>query len=243
MTASHLIIAKERDYRAIFFDMGYTLEHTEPDLVEIDELILRGMGVDAGEEAVRDGLRRAWAKMGWRFVAAGGTLAPEDPFWMDFNRTLLENIVRGEDLDELAEEFGRRSRESILPIRRFCPPEVHLVLDQLKRRGYTMGVVSNWDDTLPEICAKYGLTKYFDFILASQVVGSEKPDPGIFCLALQKAGVPPERAVHVGDFYYADVVGARRAGITPVLLDRQGIFPDADCTRIEDIREILDLLR
>jgi putative hydrolase of the HAD superfamily len=49
-----------------------------------------------------------------------------------------------------------------------------------------------------------------------------KPDPRIFALLLQRAGLEPERTLHVGDDVVADVEGARRAGVTPVWLNRAG---------------------
>jgi FMN phosphatase YigB (HAD superfamily) len=43
----------------------------------------------------------------------------------------------------------------------------------------------------------------------------------------------------VGDNYWADVVGARRAGVTPVLLDPQGLFPEADCLVLDELDDLL----
>jgi putative hydrolase of the HAD superfamily len=72
-------------------------------------------------------------------------------------------------------------------------------------------------------------------------VSAWKPDPGLFIHALECLGVPAQSAIYVGDNYYADVVGARRAGVHPVLYDPEGVFPNADCTVIRRIGE-LDLL-
>jgi putative hydrolase of the HAD superfamily len=43
--------------------------------------------------------------------------------------------------------------------------------------------------------------------------------------------------VHIGDFYQVDVVGARAAGIRPILLDQANLRPDADCPRVASLRE------
>ena len=58
-------------------------------------------------------------------------------------------------------------------------------------------------------------------------VGAEKPHPPIFLAALQRAGCAPDEALHVGDQYHSDVVGARNVGITPLLLDRTGLLDPA----------------
>ena len=61
---------------------------------------------------------------------------------------------------------------------------------------------------------------FFQFMIASADAGSKKPSPKIFELALERAGVEPSRVVHVGDTFATDVLGARRAGIRGVMLDR-----------------------
>jgi putative hydrolase of the HAD superfamily len=69
-----------------------------------------------------------------------------------------------------------------------------------------------------------------------------EPDPEIFRQALKLANSSPGQAVYVGDNYYADVVGARRAGIRPILLDPHDVFNDADCEVITGLNEIIGLL-
>ena len=68
-------------------------------------------------------------------------------------------------------------------------------------------------------------------IVDSGVVGVAKPDPAIFRLALDLVGVPADRAVHIGDTYQYDVIGARAAGVHPVLMDPLDLRPDVDCDR------------
>ena len=232
---------KTNDYLAIFFDMGSTLEYTEPTFTERYNQILGEMGFGYDKEKVREGIKKAWATQGVKLASFPKGLPGED-FWFDFYRTMIEGIVNdGDGVMETTEEFGRRNREYNPPLKRYCPSEVYTVLEHFKKSGFIMGIVSNWDDSLVEICESYDLPKYFDFILASQVVGSEKPDPGIFNLALKNAGVEPEEAIHVGDLYYTDVVGARGVGITPVLLDPEDIYPEADCTKVKNILDLINL--
>ncbi len=79
---------------------------------------------------------------------------------------------------------------------------------------------------------RVGLTPYFHAICDSCVEGVEKPDPRFFQIVLERAGGRPETAMHVGDLYYVDVLGARSAGIQPVLLDPHGLYRDFDAQRI-----------
>lgn len=85
------------------------------------------------------------------------------------------------------------------------------------------------------------IASYFDFAIASDVFGASKPDPGIFEEALRIANVSASQAIHVGDSYEADVVGARNIGITPVLIDRENLHPAADCHRINNLLLLLDI--
>jgi FMN phosphatase YigB (HAD superfamily) len=88
--------------------------------------------------------------------------------------------------------------------------------------------VSNWVWQLPELLHSLELVRHFDFIAASSRIGFEKPHPGIFRWALGRARVDAGEALHVGDHLDADVEGARRAGIQPVLIDRRDRFAAGD---------------
>ena len=96
----------------------------------------------------------------------------------------------------------------------------HEALDRLKSAGLKLGIVSNADGRVADDARRFGLAKYFDVIIDSQVVGVEKPNPKIFQLALDALGVPPEEALYAGDIYSIDMLGARSAGI-----DRQADRP------------------
>jgi putative hydrolase of the HAD superfamily len=63
-----------------------------------------------------------------------------------------------------------------------------------------------------------------EFVVDSQVVGLEKPDPRIFAVALERMGLPPERTVYIGDLRSVDAAGARNAGMHFVLLDPFGDY-------------------
>ena len=89
-----------------------------------------------------------------------------------------------------------------------------------------MGLISNWDRRLTTIVSGLGLHVHIDTVVSSADVGLHKPDPRIFEMAAQRVGVSPDRAAHVGDHLYADVVGANSVGMTPVLIDRhEGAHP------------------
>jgi HAD superfamily hydrolase (TIGR01549 family) len=117
------------------------------------------------------------------------------------------------------------------------PDEVEPALGALRDRGLTLVVVSNANGTLREHMERLGLGRLVHIVLDSCIEGVEKPDPRLFEIALARAGAERESTVHIGDFYQVDVVGARAAGIRPVLLDQAGLRPDADCPRVSSLRE------
>ncbi len=116
--------------------------------------------------------------------------------------------------------------ELLLDAIRFAPyPDALDLLDRADAEGIPVVVVSNFDRALPEHLEALGLLGRFAGVLASAVVGSAKPDRGIFAAALEAAGCPPHAALHCGDDPVCDLHGAGRAGIRAVLLDREGRFP------------------
>ncbi len=117
------------------------------------------------------------------------------------------------------------------------------VLDFLRRQGYLTAVASNASPAYERVLQSLGITERVTAVFLSDVVGYAKPDPRFFQFALERLGVTPAETVHVGNSYWHDVIGARRAGILPVFFDRREVFPDADCPRITDLRELPLLLK
>lgn len=111
-------------------------------------------------------------------------------------------------------------------------------LDALERGGVALAVVSNWDCGLPGVLADLGVAHRFAAVSVSALVGARKPDPAIFRHALDALGVAPARALHCGDQPRLDCLGARRAGVRAVIVDRAGRLPPGPCPRIRDLSEI-----
>ncbi len=120
--------------------------------------------------------------------------------------------------------------------------DVDTVLSSLKRAGFTLGLVSNAVPSTRERISALRLDTYFDTIVLSGEVGYEKPDPEIFKIALDSLQTSAEESVHVGDNFHADVEGAHRVGIRPVLLDRAGRYQDVDCITVKNLMEFQELM-
>jgi len=246
--------------RAVLFDAGGTVIHPDPPVGEIyaAEALKHGARVDPD---------RIWRELNvlWREHAAEVRADPsgycsDDPsdraLWRGFLRELVERVP-GLDVpfdpwfDELYRKFG--TTEVWRPDRDAVP-----VFRALRKRGISCGIVSNWDSRLDGILEGLELRRELDFVVISSVVGTRKPGRAIFEAALARAHVRAEDALHVGDSYEDDVVGAEGAGLRGVLLDRGSQTrgsqtrgsqtrgakePSAGCRTIRTLPELLDFVR
>ena len=109
---------------------------------------------------------------------------------------------------------------------------------ELRRRGFRLGVISNFDERLPRLLDALGLAAHLDAAVHSSAVGVEKPHPAIFEQLLHDLELPPAAVVHVGDSRRDDVEGAQAIGLHGLLLDRRG---HGDLARLDELLDQLDL--
>jgi HAD superfamily hydrolase (TIGR01549 family) len=119
-------------------------------------------------------------------------------------------------------------------------PDAIDTLTRLRAAGCTIAVVSNSNGTLRRMFTRVGLAPCVDVVVDSFEEGIEKPDPRLFLLALERAGGSRDAAIHCGDLYQVDVVGARAAGLPAVLLDPTGLYAHADCPRVPSLTAFAD---
>ena len=170
-----------------------------------------------------------------------GTLTTEKvagPVWSSLRRHIAGNLEHR--TEEGLEGFKRRNAritaeeigvdapiEVLAEVARrrisFVPyPETEAVLQRLRKTGVKVFAVSNWDIELVKVLEDLGWSGYFDEVIASAVVGVEKPEGEIFEEALRVCGIARDRVVHVGNDPVTDVEGGSDAGIDTVLVDRRG---------------------
>ncbi|MFD3004282.1 HAD family hydrolase [Thermus tengchongensis] len=216
--------------RAVLFDVGNTLILASPRYWLFPLLQERGL------RPTRD--PRAAALEAFRFYEAhhleARDLETALGLWREFHRRLLVGMGLEAHAEALSAELIARWRDPrIWPL----APGAEATLRALRERGYPLAVVSNWDATLPEILEVVGLRPYFQHLSVSALSGVAKPDPRLFQEALSALGVAPEEAVHVGDSE-ADLLGARGAGVRPLLFDPSGENPEA----LHRLEAVLDYL-
>jgi HAD superfamily hydrolase (TIGR01509 family) len=159
--------------------------------------------------------------------------------WLYFNLILEQaGVPISAATDAALAELHAYHKESNLW--ELMPAHVVPVLARLRARGLRLTVVSNANGKLRVLFDRLALTGCVDCVLDSNDEGVEKPDPRFFEIALARSGATPETTIHVGDLYHVDVVGARAAGLRGVLLDEAGLYPDADCPRVESLAALAD---
>lgn len=199
-------------------DVGDTVMRPSPSWEQIYAMAFAEYGIEVDVEALRTALRQAYHHGGW---GIGDGFEPNEE--TSFQRTVeIDRMaIAGLGLGPLPDDFFRRLSELFLVTSNWhIFPEVPGALDGLRARHLIVGAVSNWVWSLPELLHSLQLVSHFDFIAASARVGFEKPHPGIFRYALERAGVQPDEVIHVGDHLDADVEGAMKVGIAPILIDR-----------------------
>ena len=220
----------------VLLDAGGVLVY--PNWTRVSETLSRH-GVDVSAEALARAEPVAKRQLDTERTITSTTDASRGWLYFDLILTAAGVPISDATADAL-DELHIYHRESNLW--ECVPPHVPATLDALRRRGLNLGVVSNANGTLGRAFERLGLTASFACVLDSCDVHVEKPDPQIFHLALERLGGRPETAIHIGDFYQIDVVGARSAGIRPVLLDEAGLYEEADCLRIRTFRDLPDLI-
>jgi putative hydrolase of the HAD superfamily len=121
-------------------------------------------------------------------------------------------------------------------------PEARAALALARQAGLRTAVVSNSNGSVRAILEAVGLARHLDVVIDSSEVGVEKPDPRIFAIALDRAGLAPADAAYVGDLYSVDVLGARAAGLQAVLLDPGACWGVRDCPTAPSVLHAVRLL-
>jgi HAD superfamily hydrolase (TIGR01509 family) len=216
--------------RAVFFDAGNTILELDYEVI-VDRIRAHGHAVPTARIRLAEQHARVQLDP---HLARGRSTEAVDVFQL-YLRYLLDHlgITVSAGPATLAEELWRAT--SPYGLWSVPAPEAPAVLDGLRRRGLALAVVSNSNGTVAEALRAAGLADRVDAIVDSAVVGAEKPDPRIFAHAAAAVGVRPEDAVHVGDLYAVDVLGARAAGCRAILLDPAGAWPPLDCPTAPDL--------
>ncbi len=224
-------------YSAIVFDCADTLLRMDPSRAEL----FRDVATAAGITLQLPEVERAYEIVDFAIKMKSSALGTHDArlgFYYSINAALCNVLGIQRSLStlhpRLVAEFSRR--------RQWSPfPDVGETLQRLARR-VPLFVLANWDSDLPAVLRNAGLDGFFHTALSSEMLGSEKPEAACFETFLSRTSLVPSATVYVGNEYIADVIGARDAGMTPLLVDRDGRMRSADCARVSSFAELTSAL-
>jgi HAD superfamily hydrolase (TIGR01549 family) len=230
--------------RAVFFDLGGTLM-----VMRRDRIISRILS-DAGYPTEPARVHSAYFKAEPSWIAFYGERRMTGEDTEEAYRQLDVRIIRilfpGRPAKEV-DRLSRLTRRQWPMVAKSVPlelyPDATPTLGRLKAEGYILGLISNAPPDTTKAIESLGLPRYLPIIIVSGVVGVSKPNPEIFRIALREAKVEAAEAAHIGDVYEADVLGARNAGMTAVLIDRDGSQASHDCPRVRSLTGIYPYIR
>jgi putative hydrolase of the HAD superfamily len=227
----------------VFFDAGGTLLDPYPSFPELFASTCRTAGYEVSTEQVAEVQERLAPHLTELVTEANlphaPSLSPEASraFWtFTYRRFLAELGIEDESMtNRLYETFSTFESYRLYD-------DVKPTLDAIEGAGYRIGLISNFDSWLEKMLIEMEVGHVFDPSIISGLVGVEKPDPAIYRVAIERAGLAPERCVHVGDSPTMDMGPAEEVGITPILLDRTGRYPEPRYARIERLTELLPVI-
>ncbi len=231
--------------QVVFFDAAGTLFRVKGSVAEIYLRYAEKYGVKRTGEtlaAVKAAFTRAFQE------APPPVFAVADPaeikqcerlWWFDIVHNVFYRVGMFEGFDDYFDEIFQAFDG---PECWTLYPETLGVLKELKGRGYELGIVSNFDSRLFNVLRGLGIADLFDTVTISSLAHAAKPSARIFRVALDKHAADPDEALHIGDNLREDVEGARQAGVTGVLLQRDSECAMPDVPTIRSLDELAALL-
>lgn len=221
--------------RALIFDAGHTL-------LELDYAALTGFLQGRGHAVERSAVTDAERRARIRLDAERATLSTRRRTGEGrYDRYMLAWLGIVDDAERQAVAEWRRLFNVPIGLCHQADGQASTALEAARHAGLVVGVISNSNGSVQLALERAGLAAHFDFVIDSTVVGVTKPDPRIFTLGLEAAGVPPSETVYVGDSYFVDVVAAREAGLGAVLFDPGRLADSRDCVVAASLGEAVAL--
>ena len=229
--------------KAIFFDLDGTLRIPSPSPTDAFILFARSLNVQI--DPISERRVKVWAHEYWgqhKLVQQDMQRFDTDGFWINYSRLLLETVNAKQNIHQHAKLVREWFDDGYQPHVTLASGSIEL-LSKLKVSGYKLGVISNRSQPFDDVLQKLQIAEYFDFTLAAGEIGAWKPNPHIFShFIAQFDGLLPSECLYIGDNYFADGLGAKAAGLRPVLYDPDGIYEAPKIPKIKKMQEITTFL-
>ncbi|MFB0514909.1 MAG: HAD family hydrolase [Candidatus Bathyarchaeia archaeon] len=223
--------------KAVLFDLGNTLVYQNP--YKTIQKILETHGIIRTTKEIE----KAFAKTEGEFDIEKHSRLPAHEFYTQLNIHILKHlgITNSNSLQALAEDINIQwFKVSKIYVYR----DVKSTLAKLKKMGLKLGLITDdYRSDLEKILPKVGLRKFFDVCVCGDTVGKRKPNPRVFKHALNQLNIRASEAIFVGDRLDTDYLGAKNAGMTPILIRRESNKQEVAGVRcITSLKEVLKIL-
>lgn len=226
----------------ILFDYGNTLAHIRDGATVLKEAMEDlGFSIDGGTALNGIKARKEYWKRRYASLPRGSRWTEE--IRLDCNKTALEAMGFNRDLDVTARGVDQRWT---IHERAGIYDDVKPTLENLDSMGIGLGIVSQTRMTsrqLSEELDSYQIARYFSVVLTSEDAGFDKPDPRLFQMGSRMIGLKNTELWYVGNKYHDDALGARSAGITPVLVERRPGHKPRDCISVTTLLSLPSMLK
>ena len=234
--------------KGVIFDYGGTIDTNG---IHWGEVIAEQYCV-AGIDIERELYRKAYVH-GERSLAKHPIIAPEDTF-----HTLLKKkiAIQFEYLREEthSNQFTAETAENIAngcynKVKETLTTSRSIIESLLKQ--FPMVLVTNFYGNMPVVLKEFELSRYFNSIIESSVVGIRKPDPELFAMGVRALQLPAEEVVVIGDSYRKDIHPAGILGCRTIWLKNicweeepiiQGYEPTVTTDNIANVPQIIEQL-
>jgi len=217
-------------FKAVLFDLGGTLIKTV-EIPEIFKRILEKYGVSTCSEDITKAHKESEHEFSVETM-----VELKEGFWVKYNSCVLEKLGINENREFLAKKIDELWWN-------YADLQVYSdaskTLFELKNKRIKIGIVTNaFEKDYQQIIQKLDWTNCFDVAVGIDACNTAKPDRAIFLYAVNKLRVSPEETIFVGDSLKHDYEGAKRAGLKPLIINREG----KTLANVETIGSLIELL-
>ena len=229
--------------KAVFFDLYHTLICYDPPQEESLARVLNDFGIEVAPEVLR------------RPIVVADEFIYQEHSRLSISKRSDEEkkslfaqyqamVLKEAGIEPTGELIGNiLSKMQQIKFSRVLFDDVLPVLTELKGKGLILGLISNVDSDITPLLDKLGLSQLLQVVVTSQDTGYMKPQPEIFKEAARQASVQVSEAMYIGDQYQIDVLGAKKAGMQGVLLDRNSYFEEVTKElKIQNLYQLVEYL-
>jgi len=220
--------------KVVLLDLGGTLVSTT-EIPEVYRRMLEAHRITRSVEEISQAQKEVEKQLDIRELAV---LFEE--YWIRWNLLILRRLGIEENAEALAQKIADRWWDYADVM---LYTDVEETLQKLRAMDLKIGIVTNGlKSDYRQILEKVGLLDFFDVKVGIDNVGKMKPDRDIFLYALNELDASPSETLFVGDELIADYEGAKKAGLTPLLIDRDNVI-GSNVEKIGSLKDIMNYLR